>query len=145
MEFIRVRNWDKFQHYKKRNPPWVKLYSSVLDDYDYSCLQDASKLLFVLLPLLAAGTNNRIPADPRWLQHKLCLSEAPDLEPLFAIRFIELIDASSVLASCKQVATPETETETEQRRGETDRDIQTEAQKRLRQEARRLAMGGRIP
>ena len=143
MEYIRIRNWDKFQHYKKRNPAWVKTYSSVLDDYDFACLPDASKTLFLLFPLLAARANNKIPHDPEWIQGRLHLKTTPDLSHLFSINFIELIPASNVLAGCKQVATPETETE--QRRGETDRDIQTETRKRfLIDKAKEIAGGKRF-
>lgn len=126
MNYLRIRNWAKYQHYKKRNPAWVKLYSSLLDDYEFGCLQDASKLLAILLILLAARTNNRIPNDPTWIQKKLHLEAAPDLDALISCRFIELESASTLLAPCKQPAMPETERETEQRRGEADRDIQKE-------------------
>ena len=29
----RVKNWSKFQHYKNRNPPWIRLHVEILDDY----------------------------------------------------------------------------------------------------------------
>lgn len=32
MDYVRVRNLERYQHYKKRNPPWVKLYQSILSD-----------------------------------------------------------------------------------------------------------------
>lgn len=41
--FLRVKNFDRFQHYKDRTPPWIKLYNDLLDDYDFSCLPDAEK------------------------------------------------------------------------------------------------------
>lgn len=136
MEYIRIRNWDKFQHYKKRNAPWLKLATSILDDYEFACLPDISKLHLLLLLPIASRTHNRIPLNPDWLQKKMSVTDVPDLEPLFSIRFIELADASNPLAECKQVAMPE------ERRGE-EKEIQTEAQRRLIQEARRLAGGFR--
>jgi len=27
---LRVKNWGKFQHYKDRNPPWIKLHRGLL-------------------------------------------------------------------------------------------------------------------
>ena len=35
MDYIEICEWDRFQHYKKRNPPWVKLYSKLLDDDEF--------------------------------------------------------------------------------------------------------------
>lgn len=25
--YIRIVNWDRYQHYKNRRPPWIKLYT----------------------------------------------------------------------------------------------------------------------
>lgn len=118
---FRVRNWDKFQHYKNRNPPWIKLHTSLLENYEFASLQDASKLLAMCIWLLAARSDNKIPADPDWIKSKCNLKSKPDLSPLFDAGFIEWIqelplpeqDASNVLADGKQSATSETETETE--------------------------------
>ena len=32
MHHLRVRNWERYQHYKERNPPWIKLYVELLDE-----------------------------------------------------------------------------------------------------------------
>ena len=34
---LRILNWEKFQHYKVRRPPWIKLHHSLLDDYAFHC------------------------------------------------------------------------------------------------------------
>lgn len=110
MNFVRVRNWDRFQHYKDRAPPWIKLYMSLLDDYEFTCLQDASKLLLYSMFLLAGRTHNKIPADPRWIQRAASLQKVPDLAPLIAARFLEEYQtlrnteqiASTTLADCTQ-------------------------------------------
>ena len=54
MNYLRVNNWKKFQHYKDRNPPWIKLHRDLLRDYDFICLQDASKMQLILIWLLAS-------------------------------------------------------------------------------------------
>ena len=38
--WISVRNWRKFQHYDpaKRQPPWIKTYTELLDEDDYAGL-----------------------------------------------------------------------------------------------------------
>ena len=112
MEYFRVRNWEQFQHYKKRNPPWIKLYTHLLDDYEYGSLTDASKLLALSILMLAAKTGNKLPMNIEWIQKRAVLVQAPDLEPLFSCGFIYKMDASEVLASRKQNAL------SEERRGE---------------------------
>lgn len=114
MEYLSVNNWKSFQHYKERNPPWIKLHRSLLNDYDFACLQDASKLHLMLIWLLASQMNNEIPADPEYIKRALHLSETPDLNELIDKGFLLCSqDASAVLAGCKQNALLETETETE--------------------------------
>jgi len=43
---MKIKNWHKFQHYKHRNPPWIKLHRGLLDDPEWFALSgDASKVL----------------------------------------------------------------------------------------------------
>jgi ribosomal protein L32 len=103
MEYIIIKNWKQFQHYKDRNPPWIKLYHSLLDDYEYSQLNDASKLLLLSLWMLAGRTDNKIPNDLSWIKSKSMLNNKIDLKPLINNGFISINgDASKVLASDKQ-------------------------------------------
>lgn len=107
-----MKNWEQFQHYKKRNPPWIKLYTHLLDDYEYGALSDASKLLALSILMLAAKTGNKLPMNIEWLKSRAGIAQKPDLKPLFACGFIVKLDASKTLADCKQNAL------SEERRGE---------------------------
>jgi DNA-binding transcriptional ArsR family regulator len=40
-EWITVPNWDKFQHYKDRVPPWIKLHLEILDKPEIDALTHA--------------------------------------------------------------------------------------------------------
>jgi len=41
----RIKNWQKFQHYKDRRPVWIKLYPELLDDiHGYLALSDRAKV-----------------------------------------------------------------------------------------------------
>lgn len=114
MEYLSVRNWESFQHYKDRNPPWIKLHRSLLNDYEFACLQDASKLHLMLIWLLASQMNNEIPSDPDYLKRALHLAETPDLNELIDKGFLVCSQsASETLAGRKQSAMLETERETE--------------------------------
>ena len=115
MEFFRVTNWDQYQHYKDRDPAWIKLYARLLDDYAFATLPDTTKWHLVGIFLLASKQGNRIPGDARWVQKKIAARTRVDLNALLAAGFIEE-DASTVLAEAEQVAIPEKESESEERR-----------------------------
>ena len=118
MEYIQIVNWATFQHYKDRNPPWIKLHTEILTDYNFYCLQDDSKLLLILLGLLASKLDNKIPDDPEWIKEQIHVGKV-DLQPLYDKGFIELVGPDSIaIAKCLQDAIPEAETEKRQRREE---------------------------
>ena len=108
--YFRVVNLEKYQHYTKRNPPWIKLHASTLEDYDFGRLQDASKMHLCAIWLLASRTDNKIPWDPEWIAKRINATSEVDLNSLQDAGFIELTgDASNTLSTCTQSATPETE------------------------------------
>lgn len=109
------KNWHSFQHYNKRNPPWIKLHRSLLDDYDFMQLPVASRALAPMLWLIASESKDGVISLPvPALAFRLRCS-ADDLqialEPLISKGFF--VDASAALARGLRCATPETETETE--------------------------------
>ncbi len=111
MQYLKVKNWEEFQHYKDRSPPWIKLHRDLLRDYNFNCLQDASKLQLMLIWLLASQMDNKIPADAEYIKQQLCIKGEVHLKELIDKGF--LIDDSGVLAECKQLDIGETEAETE--------------------------------
>lgn len=112
-QFIRIINWSKMQHYKDRNPPWIKLHRELLTSETWVSSSNDDRVLAIAIMMLAADTGNLIPANPRFIQRRAYLDSAPDLSGLIALNFIEIIeeneDASNALASAR----PETETETD--------------------------------
>jgi hypothetical protein len=112
---LRPKNWSEYQHYKDRNPPWIKLHRDLLNDRDFMCLPIASKAIAPLLWLLASeAKNGEFNSDVVELAFRLRMTEKEvndGLNPLISKGFF--VDASGVLAECLQVAIPETETERE--------------------------------
>ena len=106
--YLRVRDFDQMQHYKDRDPPWIKLYFRILDDYAFASLPDAAKWHLVGIFLLASRCGNRIAADADWVRKKIGAGTRVDLAALEAAGFLE-----PALAACLQPASPETEAETE--------------------------------
>jgi len=50
----RIKNWEEFQHFKDRRPPWIKLHRKVLEQRDINMISDRSFRLLVNLWLLAS-------------------------------------------------------------------------------------------
>ena len=126
MRRLMVCNWDKFQHYADRAPPWIKLYNNLLTNYEFSCLQDASKAHLLGIWLLASQLDNKIPNNAKWIGNRINATGKVDLKPLIAGGFLELEqDASIVLADRSQSACLETETETETE-GETEVEVEVQ-------------------
>lgn len=102
----RVRNFERFQHYKDRNPPWIRLYGALWRDRAFFRLPDGAKAHLIGLFSLAARLDNQIPNDPDWLAHELCASQPIDLEALAQAGFLlpapesdGACEASAALAS----------------------------------------------
>jgi hypothetical protein len=109
------KNWHSFQHYNKRNPPWIKLHRALLDDHEFSMLPLESRALTPMLWLIASESKEgHIKADSDTLAFRLRESvEFVEkwVKPLVVAGFF--FYASDPLAGRKQSATPETEGEAE--------------------------------
>lgn len=121
MERIKIENWDEFQHYKKRNPPWIKLHGALLQNYEYRSLKDGEKLLLLSLWMLRSRISHDIPKDPHYIAEVTGITGKANIQALVNAGFVSCYqDASIMLATCKrtpkkQCAPVETETETEER------------------------------
>ena len=115
MDMLTIKNLGKFQHYKLRNPPWIKLYREFWNDYTLRSCSPAVRLLFIGLCSLAAELGNKIPADPRYLSERLGFPVASKmLAELLATESVSVSVSVSVsdgadrpdmtLASCTQDA-----------------------------------------
>jgi len=109
------KNWNTFQHYRDRCPPWIKLHREILNDKEFMCLPLASKAIAPLLWLLASESKDgQFDASIDELSFRLRITNKEveeGLKPLINNGFF--IDASTMLAPCLQVARPERETERE--------------------------------
>jgi hypothetical protein len=68
-----IKNWTRFQHYKQRHPPWIKMYHDLLDDEAFGELDLFAQLLYLKLLLAASRKDNRIPEDTAWMATELSL------------------------------------------------------------------------
>ena len=115
------KNWDTFQHYRDRCPPWIKLHRDLLNDRAFIMLPTASKALAPLLWLLASESRDgSFNASLQELEFRLRMSSddiTSGLKSLIEAGFF--LDASTMLAPCLQDAIPEREGEGE---GEAERE-----------------------
>lgn len=103
MKYFRVKEFETYQHYKDRNPPWIKLHRELLTSQTWVALDDASRVLAVACMLLAAATGNRIPLDRTYLKRVAYLNSEPVFQPLLDTQFIEIIEEpESMLADASK-------------------------------------------
>ncbi len=121
---MRIPKWEKFQHYKHRKPPWIRLYRELLEDPAWVHQSDAAKALLCELWMVASDTQDGSLPAIEALAWRLRRSEADIRLALAAISPKFLDGASGALADCKQDATSEERRVTEQRRAEPQRYIE---------------------
>ena len=112
--FLRVANYERFQHYKDRRPIWIKLHVAMLDSYEITKLDPSTRLLALMLLLVAATHDNNIPYDPGYIAGKVAMDERTVAKCLFTLlseRFLLLStrrhSASKTLARRSKSASPE--------------------------------------
>ena len=128
METRKIRNWSRFQHFKDRRPPWIKLYRDLLDDQEWHALDgDAAKML-IMLWLLASEKGGEIP-DNKTISFRLRIPlEQVDINMISLRYHFDIIPSQKISAtdtpnSATDIEVPlrdreetETKTETEKRK-----------------------------
>jgi hypothetical protein len=120
---MRIKNWTKFQHFKDRRPPWVKLYRDILDDLEWHELDPLAAKVLVMLWLIASENDGRIP-DNKTLAFRLRLTELKTKEIIIKLSHWLEHDDINAISEQYQCDRPERETETETKK-ETKREIAT--------------------
>lgn len=122
---MKIKNWEKFQHYKDRSPHWIKLYKSILDDVEWHNLSGDDAKALIMLWLIAAEDKGQLP-HLKQLAFRLRMKEAdasklltrlsPWLEQSASNMLAEPEQpASNLLAECYQPASLEKRREEERR------------------------------
>lgn len=121
---IAIREWAKFQHYKDRDPPWIKLYRDLLTSESWVLGTDDSRLVQLASMLLAARYHNATPLNYS-LFRKVASIDMNEPKFRAAIKhlagsgFLEIQElepdrkqsASTLLATCTSEAEAEAEAE----------------------------------
>lgn len=118
-----IRNWSTFQHYKDRNPTWIKVHFALLASEDWVMLDDASRLLAVVCMLVASRHEGRVPNKPAYIKRIAYLDQTPDFAPLISCGFLTepLAPASTAQATApERLSREETEAEKKSREERTE-------------------------
>ena len=115
---VKIRNWTKFQHYKHRKPPWLKLYRELLEDPEWMAQSDGAKALLLELWMVASDTDDGSLPSIDALAWRLRRASNVLAETLTFINHKFIEGASEVLAGRLQDAIPEKSREELQSRGE---------------------------
>ena len=120
---MRIKNWTKFQHFKDRKPPWVKLYRDLLDDIDWHELDPLSAKVLCMLWLIASEDDGYIP-ELKTLSFRLRLPIKTTKDCITKLTHWLEQDDINVISNGYQSDSLETETETE-----TERETKKEKEK----------------
>lgn len=136
MKYLLIKNWKKFQQYKDRNPPWIKLHFELLTSHDWVMLSDASRLLLVMCLMVASRHQGRVPYDGSYMR-RVCHLKYVNFKPLIENGFLEEMQADDT----KWLAETETETETDNKRDFFKKGVSNGQQKSTsgRDEGKRIA------
>lgn len=88
LPFLAIKSFEKFQHYRDRNPPWIKLYTALLDDAAFLALPETAQAQLVKLWLLAARMGHPLPNNAKLLSGKIGTPKVFHLDALIAAGFI---------------------------------------------------------
>lgn len=110
----RIRNWKKFQHFKDRRPPWVKLYRDILDDREWFKLDPEAAKALVMLWLIASEDDGWLPGAED-IAFRLRTTEKAIENIMLQLDggWVEQVDIDAI-SSGYQGDAPETERETEE-------------------------------
>ena len=109
---MKIKNWSKFQHFKDRKPPWIKLYRDILDDMNWHQLDPLASKVLVMCWLIASEDDGQIP-DAKTLAFRLRMSEKQISDCLIKLsHWLEQGDIATISERYQDDA-PETETERE--------------------------------
>ena len=115
-----IKDFSKFQHFKDRTPPWVKLYRDILDDPDWHELPPEAAKVLVMLWVIASedDTKRGMLPEVKKLAFRLRITEKNLRIILSQLSHWLIQDDIDVISDGYQLDAPErageeTETETE--------------------------------
>jgi hypothetical protein len=115
---IKIKGWHKFQHFKDRRPPWIKLYRDLLDDIVWHDTNAESCKMLISFWLIASENDGILPSNKELAfrlrtTEKSIKSNVSKLSHWLEQDDINMISDNNVISEGYQETRLETETETE--------------------------------
>jgi hypothetical protein len=92
MKYLSMKDYARFQHYKDRSPPWIKLYNTLLNDFAFLQMSEAAQINLVKLWLLASRHDNAIPYNLVYITGQLQPKSALDIDELVINGFVSIVE-----------------------------------------------------
>jgi hypothetical protein len=96
-EFLCVKNFEKYQHYAHRKPPWIKLYYAFLSSPNVAGLSDACRYHVIAIMLLASQHDNKLPFNKSWISRVIQANSRINWDEIFDSDIIECYQDASTL------------------------------------------------
>jgi len=87
-KYYRIKNWEIYQHYKDRNPPWIKLHYEMLSSEDWVMANDETRVLMIAIMLIGSKNNGYFLNNQNFIKRVAYLDKI-NLEPLISSGFLE--------------------------------------------------------
>lgn len=121
MDCVKIKNWEHYQSYKDRKPPWIRLHRSLIDNPDFQKMSADSRALLPMLWLLACEDKDPVSGmirmscdDIAWRLRINASVIKKSIAEVQAAGFIECIETvTDPLRDSNSTVPPETETERE--------------------------------
>lgn len=120
MTTYRIKDWHRFQHFRDRKPPWIKLYRDLLDDPEWHELPPAASKALVMLWLIASEDAGKLP-EIRKIAFRLRITAIQVERLLNDLSHWLIQDDNGVISERCHDDAPERETE-----GETETETERE-------------------
>lgn len=104
-QWIVVKNWEKFQHYKDRDPPWIKLYTSILHDDEYLKMPPYTRLVLLSIWILYSRSCCQLIGNTASLSRQASMRiTRQHLERLEQAGFITFSDSKPIARSYQRTS-----------------------------------------
>ena len=120
---IKVKDWNKFQHFKDRKPPWIKLYRDILDDLEWHELDPVAAKALVAIWLIASENDGEL-LEMKKLAFRLRVSEKQAISIVSQLDHWLIQDDINVISDRYQDDSLEIETETYRKETETKKETE---------------------
>jgi len=128
---IKALNWADYQHYKDRDPPWIKLHRQLLDKPEWRRLSGNAGKLLMDVWMLAAQHGGEVNLRLTDLGYRLRVKAPRLASGLLELRGAELLALSEPMLADASAA----QANATQRRDRGETEAEAEAQKKTTKSA----------